>query len=476
MPLINFAGIASGIDSNALIQATSNAARQTRVKPYENRVSQLEETNSAFTQLKTNLGSLQSLILPFTSLNGGVVAKQANSSNETIITARAANSATNGTYGLTVNALAKNATFSFNETTGNIYSSPDSVINSAINNGAPAANRTVSITTGLAGEAQTVNVVLTNTTTLSQFVESYNSQATKSVATIVNVGTATSPSYIFTVNSLNEGTSKGTISNPVIGSELAAGVGAFQAFSRNQASDASINVSGIASPIIRTSNKISDVIPGVTFDLHTTGGPIDISVVDDVSTTTAKVQDFIDEYNKIVKFLAENNKITREEDGKDLENIFSPLAKTRTDDNALSALRSAIVASTHTTGSTVRIFADLGITTERDGTLKFDTDKFATALQTEPNSVNQVLKNFGDDVALTGGVINQYIRFNGLLDVTVNGNKSQIDDLNDRIAEAEAQILRQEDTLRQRFARLEGLMGRMQSQQSALTSALAGLG
>ena len=55
MALINFAGLASGIDSNALIDATVEAQKQARVKPNEQKVSDLEETNSAYDELKTKM-------------------------------------------------------------------------------------------------------------------------------------------------------------------------------------------------------------------------------------------------------------------------------------------------------------------------------------------------------------------------------------------------------------------------------------
>jgi flagellar capping protein FliD len=85
------------------------------------------------------------------------------------------------------------------------------------------------------------------------------------------------------------------------------------------------------------------------------------------------------------------------------------------------------------------------------------------------------LTSFADTTSLTGGTIDIYTRFNGLIDVTVNGNKTLITDLNARIAEAERQIAKQAEDMKARFARLESLMGRLQQQQQSLTSALAGL-
>ena len=98
MPLINFAGLASGIDSEALIEAITDATRQTRVEPNETKIGELEDENDAIEELKTMLTELKDITEGFTSLSGGVVAKQASSSDETVLTASASNTALDGTY------------------------------------------------------------------------------------------------------------------------------------------------------------------------------------------------------------------------------------------------------------------------------------------------------------------------------------------------------------------------------------------
>ena len=75
-----------------------------------------------------------------------------------------------------------------------------------------------------------------------------------------------------------------------------------------------------------------------------------------------------------------------------------------------------------------------------------------------------------------GTIIDQQIRIGGIISNAVTANKAQVTDLNDRIARAEANILKQENDMRARFSRLESLTSQMQSQQAQLTSALAGLG
>jgi flagellar hook-associated protein 2 len=467
MAALTFSGIASGLDTQALIDATTNASRQSKVKPSQTRVTELTATNTAFEELTTKLETLQSNLRQFSTLEGGGVSKTGTSSKESVVSATATASATNASYEVTVNTLASNHTYSFNNT----YASPTSAIQSTLTGAEPVANRTVTFTVGTGGEQETVSVEITNGSyTVQNYVDAFNAASTKARASLVNVGTTASPSYKIVLTSLYEGTSKGTITRTALGAALTN----LSGFSQSAAANASVTITGIGT-ITRTSNSISDIIPGVTLSLSSTGTAT-VKIAEDVPATITRVQDFVDSWNDIVTFLDENNRITTEQDGQTTKNTFAPLSSSRIDDNALFALRSALSATVASGGSAVRVFADLGITTQRDGTLRFDTAKLQEAISAEVSSVSSVLTTFADSVALTNGTVDQYVRFNGLLDTTIQANQTTIDDLNKRIAEAEAQIQRQADQLRQRYARLESQMGKLQSQQQSLTAALSGLG
>lgn len=472
-PLINFSGIASGIDSNALIDAISDASRQVKVVPHEEKVAELDDTNSALEELTTLFLEMRDLADQFTSLNGGPLAKLAASADETIVTATATNAAQNGSFGINVSQLAENATYSFDDR----YSASSDLIAAGLTD---TGNNFVNIYIGQGANQEHIRIEIENTTTVTEFVTQFNQQASVGTASLVNVGTEATPSYAIVLTSSETGLEKGelTVDLATEGSDIT-GAGAWTSSEIDQAQNATFTVSGIAGNIERASNTVTDVILGVTLNLQDTSpGASDtiIQVSDDVAATTAKVQDFLDSYNEVIAFIQENNLITRQEDGEDVENIFSPLATTSIDDNALSAIRSAIIASRYDSGDSIKIFAELGITTERDGTLKFDQETFKSAVEDEPRSVHEILQNFGDEVALTGGTIDVYTRFNGLFDITIRGNERLISDLNDRISRAEDSIAHQREVLTQRFARFEALLGGLQTQQAALSSALASLG
>jgi|694.fasta_scaffold09412_9 flagellar hook-associated protein 2 len=464
---INFSGLASGIDTAALIQATSDATRAARVAPSEKRLTELEETNAAAEELTTKLDLLKASLKNFTTINGGGVSKTATSSKESVLAASVTNSAINGAYSVLVTSLAKNHTYSFDQT----FASSSTALDAALTGSEPALDRTVTFTVGTGGQQETVSVEVTDGSfTISDFVTAFNNASTKAQASLVNTGSSASPAYKIVVSSNYEGTEKGTITRTALGASL----GVLTAAGEDAATDASVTVTGIGT-VTRATNSISDIIPGVTLSLSSTGTAT-VRISEDPDTTVSKVQDFIDTYNDVVKYINEGNVVTRDETKKEVTNTFGPLAATRVDDNALTALRSAISASKSAGGTAIRIFADLGITTQRDGTLLFDSAKLKSAIASEPTSVSDVLSSFADTAAKTGGTIDIYTRFNGLIDLTINTNKDAIADLNDRIQETERQIERQEESMRARYARLESLMSKLQQQQSSLTSALRGLG
>lgn len=465
MPTINFSGLASGIDTEALIKATSDAARAQRILPSQKKIQDLNDTNTSLNDIKTKLTTLQTKLSGFKTSSGGPLTKQATSSDETILTATATNSASNGTYTLNVANLATSGSYSPDDR----FSDPAAAVAPSL---ASPGTITVEIGTG-----DDIVIPVSATTTLNDIAAAINAVTpSKGTAAIVNTGQV--PPYALVIKSNSTGATEGTVTFTA-STELTTYIPPLFDDGQTVAGvDASFTITGIAGSITSATNSVAGVIPGVTLNLISAAALEDVTITigDDKAGTTSKVQEFVTAYNEIITYMAEKNKIERVEEGSRITNIFGPLANTRIDENVITSLRNGMSQSTYTGGSYVRIFADLGVTTDRDGTLKFDSAKFQENLAQEPNSVNQLLKNFGDLVAAAGTIIDQQTRIGGIIANAVTANKAQVTDLNDRISRAEASILKQENDMRARFSRLESLTSQMQSQQAQLTSALAGLG
>lgn len=467
MALIQFPGLASGIDTGALIDALIEQQRAARIVPYENQITSLQETNSAFEELSTLLDNLKGTVEGFRAVNGGALSRSASSSDETVLSASASNAANTGVYDITVSQLASNATFSFDDR----FTDGSDAINSSINDGAAEADRTVSYTIGSGASSESVDIVMTSDMTASDFVQEFNSQSSQATASLVNVGTESSPSYAIVINSNYEGTEQGSITLDSVGTEIqTAGSGAFTGNQLDQANNLQFNISGISGTIERSSNTVSDVIPGLSFTANDTGS-LTLTISTDQSETEANVQAFVDAYNELYAFIGENDATLQDESGGEVTNIIGPLGSTSLDESIITSLRSAF-SSAGISGGTVNVLSDLGITTQRDGTLAFDTDKFADALNDDSVSVGTILQNLGEELGGVDGTIAQYTRFNGLIDQAVQSNDNQVDSLNNRIADLEANLTKQEQSLTARFASLEAQISRLQNQQNSLLSLL----
>jgi flagellar hook-associated protein 2 len=454
---VSFPGIASGIDTDALIQAAMADTEALRIAPKQAEVDSLTETNAAFGELVTRISDLQNSLAVFSSPSGGGIAKLATSSSDAVANATVSNSAANSSYAITVSALAKNATMSLGESGGSTFTSSSAIIGGSD-----------SITFSIGTSSVETVTIAAGGMTLDEFVTDFNSKTSSAEASVINAGTSSSPDYKILINTKNSGVDSGTIDivDPL--------VGAFGTIATSQATDASFDIAGVGT-ITRATNNVSDVIAGVTFNLKSTGSTT-IAVSNDLVTTADRVQSFVSAYNDVVKYIASNNLVARDDSSSLGTNIFSPLAKTKVDDNFLSQMRELIATTANASGASIRVFSELGISTQRDGTLKFNSDTFTSALASDSSSVNTMLTSFADATSLTGGTIDQYTRFNGLIDSAVNANKERIATVESNIHDIHRQMERQEDTMKAQYSRFEAVMGTLIANQKILTSAIEGLG
>ncbi len=463
MPSISFAGIASGLDTEALIRSTLQQQRQLSIGPITKRIQELRDVNDAIGGLSTLASDLRRTVEGFRVVGGGAVGKRFSSSSEGVATGAASNGAGIGTFEITVQSLAKQGVGSFTDR----FNSPTGAVAAGIDDGASAENRSISITFGEGDSAETVSVAVTSTTSATDIVDAVNEKATQGSAALVNQGTASSPSYAIVFSSKESGVERGAIS--LTAGAALTNTGAFTSSTTSQATDATFSLSGLGGTVRRSSNTVSDILPGVTLNLGSLGTTT-ISVKTDSSKTAKGVADFVDRFNRIVSYTKEQNTVTFESDSKDTTPTFAPLSSTQIDEGLVSAIRSTVQSSRSGRNSAIATLADMGITTARDGTLSLDSKKLDAAIANDSGSVEKLLQQLGDTLAAPGGAIAQFTRFGGQFDALKQANNRQIDSYNRRAESAEKILSRQEDEMRTRFSRLESLMGGLQQQQMALSS------
>lgn len=460
MSSISFAGLASGIDSKSLIDALVKAKESVNAKR-QAEIDHLTGENSALEDLNSKLLGLDDLISPLRTANSGGISKKGTSSDPTVANAVVGANANNASYTLTVTSTANSATGSFNQT----YSDTSSYVSTS-----GSGNATITVGTGADQVVVTVGVTA-NSTTVQDFVNAINDSANASgrvAASAVNVGTSASPSYQVVLTTLNQGTAKGTLA---VSADVA--ITELQTSTIDQATNAIFSISGITGTITRSTNSINDVISGITFNLLKSGTSI-ISVSNDADTTADKIGAIINAYNDIVKYVNNNNTVEQDSTSNDKSFVFGSLAKTRIDDDFLTVFRDKLAAATSTSGTTATKMSELGISTNRDGTLTFDSDVFKTAVSNDPVGAGEVLNSFADSLSGVEGSIYSFTQLEGLIDISVSANDDTISNLEDAIAQLLRSSAKYKERLTEQFTRLEKITGQLQTQQQALSGILHG--
>ena len=240
------------------------------------------------------------------------------------------------------------------------------------------------------------------------------------------------------------------------------------------AQDAKIKIDGFEVEV--TSNKVKDLIPGVTLDLKKAkpGEEINIDVAEDVEAVTTKLGDLVERINAVFKFIKDQNTLTEETDtsrtlGGDI--ILQTLE---------SRLRGAIFKDVKTKFGSHRL-GSLGVSFSREGTLTFDQDKFSAQVKDNSELIAQVLTGYytPEGGKTTGfmdnlnDTLNKASRYpDGILSSRKKTLQGKIDQMDRRIEQKERMLTQKEKMLKQKFARLEGTISRIKNQGAGL----AGMG
>jgi flagellar hook-associated protein 2 len=238
--------------------------------------------------------------------------------------------------------------------------------------------------------------------------------------------------------------------------------------------DAIFKVDGMT--FTKQSNSVNDALPGVTLDLLNTtasGSSIAVTVSDDTQAITTKVQDFVAKYNDIMNFIKTNATYDS------VNNVAGPLLGDFTVQSIQSALGSSI--STPITGlsGNYNSLANLGIKTERDGTITLDTNALSDALAKDSTSVVNVFS--GGSSGTVNGVADSLFSYldgatksdSGIMSIRINTLNDSITEADREIADKQERIDADTVRLKARFANLETLISKSTSDSSYLTQTFA---
>lgn len=242
--------------------------------------------------------------------------------------------------------------------------------------------------------------------------------------------------------------------------------------------DASFAIDGIK--LSSPSNVVEDAIDGVTLTLKAAQSQealdnaetLNLSVSQDKAGVKTSITEFVDAYNKMLDSVNALTRVTPIADGNS-EPLVAALVGDSSVRSFMSAMRSEL--GSPSSGGGIRILADLGISTQRDGKLAVSDEKLNQALENNFEQVNSFFTGEQGLMARLDNKIKPYTETGGILEgrtQALNNTKAGVDDqreaLNVRLSRLETRLFAQ-------FNAMDALVAQMNSTSSFLTSQLANL-
>ncbi|UUY07170.1 flagellar filament capping protein FliD [Pseudomonas sp. J452] len=244
----------------------------------------------------------------------------------------------------------------------------------------------------------------------------------------------------------------------------------------SKAQSAILYVDGLQ--VTSDSNTVTTAIDGLTLNLVSAqssadllaGKTVDVTVGVDKGTVKSNVQKFVDAYNSLISTVGQLSAVVPVTDGTP---VTGPLVGDVTVRGLMSGIRGELVKMTGPDGA--RALAELGITTQKDGTLKIDDTTLSAALDSNFEGVAEYFSGSNGLMTRLESNVSNYLKSDGVLDQrtkSLSGTLANIDDqreaLDMRIEKVQARLVAQ-------YSAMDSLVARLQKTSESLTSQLASL-
>ena len=410
-----------GFDVSATVnQIVANL--QNVESPWKTQLTTLQGQDTVISSLGSLLSTLSTDIGNLTDFQGVLAGKQGSSSNTGVLALTSASSvAIAGTHTVIVNSLAATS----------------STYLDAITNAGDTLSGSLTVQVGN-GTAHTITIGA-NDNTLAKLSAEINAAG---IGISASVLTDTQGSRL----SLVSGTS-GSSGNLTIGSSVldVTTSTSLSNHSANAGADASLTVDGVS--ILSSSNTVSTVIPGVTFQLlatskvtNGTAENIQVQILNDNASVVNSVTQLVSDFNAVAKAMSEQESNTS-------SGAPQPLFGTPT----LTLLQEQLVGAINTTNTQGDIpsLTNLGLSLNNDGTLTLDTNALNSELNADYSGVVSFFQNsnsWGVDFSRTLKNLGTS-SVTGALALAQSSNRAIEIALNKNVADQERSIATQKTSL-----------------------------
>ncbi|NLW55511.1 MAG: flagellar filament capping protein FliD, partial [Firmicutes bacterium] len=249
------------------------------------------------------------------------------------------------------------------------------------------------------------------------------------------------------------------------------------------ATDAEIEINGdTLNPAKRASNRITDLIPGVTLNLKEEG-TVTLGVELDQDKIVEHVKGFVNAYNSVMDYINQHKTFSYNESTKSGTKgaLFGDSALLQIESRIKEYIYQTVEGVEPSVGllSLIGIKSASGIEGAKSGRLEFDEELFRNKLE---SNFDDIVKLFGATSGETEGIFTRFheelyawTSTDGVLKTRSDTIQKQISDLDKQVAAMEDRLAKREEYYYARFMAMEKALATIQSQSAWMSAQLAAL-
>ncbi|WP_347883451.1 flagellar filament capping protein FliD [Pseudomonas aestiva] len=244
------------------------------------------------------------------------------------------------------------------------------------------------------------------------------------------------------------------------------------AHSLTKAKSAQMTIDGLK--VTSASNTVSNAVDGLSFTLKATtpaDSPMTVGVSQDESGVKSNIKGFVDAYNKLMGVIKTQTSVTKVGDNS------SPIAAALVGDATARGLTTTIRGELGTMQGTgaVKALADLGITTQKDGTLAIDDTKLGKMVSSNFSDLSSFFTGDQGIAARLKGKLDPYTMTNGILEQRSNSLSTTLKNVDAQTATLNTRMTALSDRLYKQYNAMDQLYSSLSSTASSLSQQLAAM-
>jgi flagellar hook-associated protein 2 len=467
---ISSLGVGSGLDLSSLLTQLETAESQpltriqTQATSYTSKLSAYSQIQSALNTLKTTGDKLADPAL-FNTVKASV-------GDTAVLSATTSATAVAGNYSVDVSQLAQSQS---------LVSAGQASAKTAIGSGTVTirfgtiSGGTLDSGTGqytgatFAADSERSELSITlgeGTNTLEGIRDSINKANAGVTASVVNDGSGTPFRLVLTSTQSGEASSMQieVDGDSALQSLLANDPAGTQSMRQTSvAQDAKLRVNGI--DVVSASNTVSEAIQGTTLNLSTTG-TTSLKMTTDTAVVNTAITAFVNAYNTLQSTASTLSAYDAD------TKTGAALTGDQTLRSVLTRVRQTLSTPQEGEDNAMKVLSEIGISLQKDGTLKLDSDKLKQVLEKDMTGVAAL---FSSPTASTAGygkqigaLVTDLTSSGGSLATATDGINATLDDLSDQYNAMQARIEATVERYRTQFTQLDVLVNSMNNTMTYL--------